>query len=115
MVTVGERSVTFREIQNHQDQLLTDPAFDPSFSQLIDVTAATDLDLTVAEMKETTRRRIVSTGSRRAFVASSMHILTIGRLMQTYHEAHHEVEVHIFLDRGKALKWLGIADDSGLF
>jgi hypothetical protein len=115
VVTVGEGWVTFREIQDHQDQLLTDPAFDPSFNQLIDVTAATDLDLTVAEMKEITRRRIVSSGSRRAFVASSIHILTIGHLMQTYHEAHHEVEVHIFLDRGEALTWLGIKDDSGLF
>jgi hypothetical protein len=62
-----------------------------------------------------TRRRIVSSGSRRAFVASSIHILAIGRLMQTYHEAHHEVEVHIFLDRGEALTWLGMKDDSGLF
>jgi len=115
VVTVGKGCVTFREIQDHQDQLLPDPAFDPSFNQLIDVTAATDLDLTVAEMKEITRRRIVSSGSRRAFVASSIHILAIGRLMQTYYEAHHEVEVHIFLDRGEALTWLGIKDDSGLF
>ena len=115
VVTVGEGGVTFREIQDHQDQLLADPAFDPSFNQLIDVTAATDLDLTVAEMKEVSRRRIVSCGSRRAFVASNIHILAIGRLMQTYHEAHHEVEVHIFLDCDEALKWLGIKANSGLF
>ena len=115
MVTAGDGWVTFREIQDHQDQLLADPAFDPSFSQLIDVTAATELDLTVAEMKEITRRRIVSSGSRRAFVASRIHILTIGRLMQTYHGAHHKVGVHIFFDRSEALTWLGIKHDSGLF
>ena len=115
VVTVGEGIVTFRQIQDHQDQLLADPAFDPSFNQLIDVIAATDLNLTVAEMKEITRRRIISAGSRRAFVATSIHILAIGHLMQTYHEAHHEVEVQIFHDRDEALKWLGIKDDSGLF
>ena len=115
MVTVGEGGVTFREIQDHQDQLLADPAFDPSFNQLIDVIAATDLNLTVAEMKEVTRRRIVSSGSRRAFVASSIHILVIGRLMQTYHEQHHEVDVQIFQDRNEALKWLGIKKNSRRF
>jgi hypothetical protein len=113
VLTIGEGAVTFDEIKAHQDRLLSDPDFDPSFNQLIDVTGATTLDLSAEEAKQIARRRIVSSGSRRAYVAKSPHIFGMGRLMEVYHEQHAEVEVHIFDDRDAALKWLGIEQGSG--
>jgi len=113
--TIGEDSITAAEVQAHQDQLLSDPAFDPSFNQLIDVTTALQLDITVAEAKEIARRRIVSANARRAFAARTIHMFVLGRLMEIYHEAHHEVDVHIFDDRDEALKWLGMPENSGLY
>jgi hypothetical protein len=115
VLTVGEGYVTADEIKTHQDQLLADPAFDPSFSQLIDVTTTLTLALSPQETKEIAHRRIVGPNSKRAFVASSIHVFVMGRLMELYHEEHHEVDVHIFEHRDEALQWLGVPEDSGLY
>ena len=111
-ITTGEGYITADEIKAHQDQLLGDPDFDPTFNQLIDVTNAADLYLNVGEMKEVSRLRIVSGSSKRAYLAKSIHVAAVGRVMEIYHEAHHEVEVHVFEDRHEALQWLGIEEDS---
>jgi len=113
VLTIGEGSVTFDDIKHHQNRLLSDPAFDAKFDQLIDVTTATSFDLSAEEAKEIARRPIVSPASRRAFVASMPGVYGMGRLMQVYHERNAQVDV--FYDRDSALKWLGIEQDSGLF
>lgn len=110
IISVGEGYITVDEIKAHQDQLLADPDFDPTFNQLIDVSSTADVYLDVPEMKEVGRRRIVSESSKRAHLANSAHVAAIGRVMQIFHEAHNEVEVHVFEDRQRALEWLGFAD-----
>jgi hypothetical protein len=110
VLTVGEGSVTFVEIRNHQDRLLNDPDFDAAFNQLIDVTTATRFDMSVDEAREIARRKIMSSISRRAFVASQVAIYGFGRLMEAHAEQH--AEIHVFHDRDSALKWLGVKDDS---
>lgn len=111
IVTTGEGRITFGEIKSHQDLLLSDPAFDAKFDQLIDVTTATSFDLSVNEAKAIARRPIVYPTSRRAFVASQPAIYGMGRLMEVYHEQL--AQVQIFEDRASALKWLGIEEDPG--
>jgi hypothetical protein len=111
VLTVGEGSVTFDEIRNHQDQLLRDPDFDAAFNQLIDVTTATRFDISGDEAREIARRKIVSSSSSRAFVASQPAIFGFGRLMEAHAEEH--AQIHVFHDRDSALKWLGVEEDSG--
>jgi hypothetical protein len=111
IVSVGEGSVTFDEIRNHQDQLLRDPDFDPAFNQLIDVTTATRFDLSTDEAREAARRKIMSSASRRAFVASQTAIYGFGRLMEAHAEQH--AQIRVFYDRDSALKWLAVNEDSG--
>ena len=115
VISKGEGYVTADAVKDHQERLLGDPDFDPTFNQLIDVSNAADLFLNIDEMKVVSRRRIVADGSKRAYLARSIHLAAIGRLMEIYHEAHHDVEVHVFKDRREALQWLGIREDSGLF
>jgi len=115
LITTGEGYITAAEIQIHQDHLLSDPAFDPKFDQLIDVTTAVHLDMTAAEAKEIAWRPIVSPNSRRAFAATSIHIFALCRLMEIQHEAHNGTEVQIFTARHEALKWLRVPEDSGLY
>ncbi len=109
--TVGEGSVTASEIRSHQDRLLRDPNFDAAFNQLIDVTTATRFDMSTDEAKQIALRSIVSTKSKRAFVAIKADIYGLGRLMQIYHEQL--ADAHVFNDRDSALKWLGVDEDSG--
>jgi hypothetical protein len=111
VVSVGEGSVTSDEIRSHQDKLLRDPDFDASFNQLIDVTTATGFNMSVDEAREIARRKIMSSASRRAFVASQTAIYGFGRLMEAHAEQH--AEIHVFHDRDSALKWLGVKEDSG--
>ena len=111
ILTVGEGSVTASEITDHQDRLLSDPDFDATFDQLIDVTTATAFDMSVDQARRVALRAIVSGKSKRAFVAIKPDIYGLGRLMQMYHEQL--AEAHVFGDRYSALKWLGLNEDSG--
>ena len=86
VITAGSDRLTFAEIKAHQDQLLNDPDFNSEFNQLIDLRAATSLDLSVNEAKTIARRRLFSPTSRRAFVAANSTIFGMGRMMQAYNE-----------------------------
>jgi hypothetical protein len=78
--------VTFAEIRAHQNALLGDPAFLPEFNQLIDLTAATDLDISSHEARLVAQRKLFSPRSRRALVASQPAIFGVGRMLQAYNE-----------------------------
>jgi hypothetical protein len=113
VLTIGEGCMTFDETKKHQDRLLSDPAFDAKFDQLIDVTTATGFDVSPDEARELARRPIVSSTSRRAFVATQSAIFGWGRFMETYHGKR--ALVSVFYNRDEALKWLGVKPDSGHF
>ena len=108
IVTTAEGFVTFHDARDHQNRLLAEPDFDLSFDQLIDTTAAANIDISAAEARVLAERRIVSPESRRAFVATKPHIFGLGRMMEVYHEPLGEVQV--FYSMAEALKWLENAD-----
>ena len=109
VITTGSARLTFAEAVAHQDQLLSDPDFNPEFNQLIDLTALTSLDFSVAEAKMIAFRNPFSYTSRRAFVATNPSIFGMGRLMEVYHEMSEVVSrVRIFYDLHSALEWLGL-------
>jgi hypothetical protein len=105
VISVGEGVVTFDDAKTHQDKLLLDPAFDASYSQLVDMTAATELAFTADQAIMLARRRVFAAGARRAFVAVKPAVYGLGRLMQAYHEY---CEANVFYDMKSALEWLGV-------
>jgi hypothetical protein len=109
VLSTGWGRVTFAEMKAHQDQLLSDPDFDPTFNQLVDGTAVTELEATPDELKTIMGRRFFSPTSRRAFLGSSLPILGMGRLMELYARMESGREqVCIFHDRNAAIQWLGV-------
>jgi hypothetical protein len=104
--TIAEGCVVFGDIRDHQDRLLADADFDPSFDQLIDTVPATKFHLSADEARILAERRIVSPASRRAFVAVKPHIFGLGRMMEVYHEGLAYAEVEVFYSMDEALKWL---------
>ena len=110
VISTGEGQVTFKQVRTHQDQLLSDPCFDATFSQLIDMTKAMSLDLSNEEARQIASRNVFSSSSKRAFVATAAHIFGLGRLMEVYQEHSAKVDVHVFNDMDSALKWLGVGD-----
>jgi hypothetical protein len=109
VVSTGSERVTFEEMKAHQDQLIADPDFDPTFNQLLDATAVTDLDLSRDDVKSLATRKVFSAESRRAFAAPNPAVFGIGRMWTAYHEMATGMEnVRIFYDLAEALKWLGL-------
>src|SRR5215469_9714893 len=86
VLTKADGCVTFNDVRSHQDRLLADPEFDPSFDQLVDATAVTEFDITADEARTIARRRIFSPKSRRAIVAVNPHVFGLSRMMEAYHE-----------------------------
>jgi hypothetical protein len=87
---------------------VSDPDFDPKFNQLINLTAATSLDIS-AEAGTAARRPVFSPESRRALVARAPAIFGMGRA-RVSHDEFSEVrsQVHISYGRDEALSWLGL-------
>jgi hypothetical protein len=103
--------VTFAEIKAHQDQLASDPEFCPEFNQLVDAIAVTMVEASIDQVKTIMGRRLFSPTSRRAFVASNLPVLAVGRLIEMYIGMAGEREkASVFHDRMAALQWLGLED-----
>lgn len=111
IISIGDGVLTFDEVKDHQDQLLSNPDFDATFNQLVDLRSVTRLDVSVEEARQIARRSIVSPTSRRALVASKPAIFGMARLMEAYHDQL--AKVHVFDDSDSALQWLGTGEDSG--
>jgi len=110
VITTGVDHLSFAEMKAIQNQLESDPNFDSSFNQLIDMTRATTLDLSIDQAKVIANRQHFSSASRRAFVATSPAIFGMGRLMEAYHSmAKKPAHVCVFSNREEALQWLGLA------
>jgi hypothetical protein len=109
VVTTAWGRVTFAELRAHQEQLASDPRFNPEFNQLVDATAVTGLNVSVDEAKKIVSRTLFSPTSRRAFLGSGLSVLAVGRLMQAFaHVAKGREQISVFHERDAALKWLGL-------
>jgi hypothetical protein len=109
VVTTAWDRVTYAEVKAHQDQLLSDPAFNPEFDQLIDVTSATAWEIATDDLRMLARRKVFSPTSRRAWLATMPESFGLGRMAQAFHEVSGSPsEVCTFYDLSAALKWLGL-------
>jgi ATP phosphoribosyltransferase regulatory subunit HisZ len=90
----------------HQDQLLKDPDFDPSFSQLSDLTHVTRFDVTAAGMREMTARTIFSSESRRAVIVKNELGYGLSRMFEILRESKGERGIRVFRNLEEALDWI---------
>jgi hypothetical protein len=91
--------VTFEEIRTNQDQLRSDPAFNPDFNQLVDGTRITTLEVSPAEALSIAGRTAFSSKSRRAWVATEPSVFGMRRLGAVYHELNQQrMNDHLRLD-----------------
>ena len=109
VVTTGRGVLTFAEARNQQNALQADPAFDPTFDQLLDMTGVTEFALSPAEAKSMAAPTLFSPASRRAYVGSSPVVFGMGRLMEAHHAQQASGSItHVFGDLPSALAWLGL-------
>jgi hypothetical protein len=90
----------------HQEKLLTHPDFDPNFSQLLDFTHVTKIELTSEDVRRLAQRSIFSPDSRRSILVGSDLAFGLARMFLIFRETQGEKGVRVFHNLAEALHWL---------
>lgn len=106
VLTTGSGVITLADAVSHMDKLSKDPDFDPSFSQIVDFTQVTRIELSADEIRRLAQRTIFSVTSRRAFIAPDEVAFGIGRMFQILRGLEGEQGIRIFRSLEEALDWV---------
>jgi hypothetical protein len=98
--------VTMADALAHQAQLLADVDFDPSFSQLMDLTHVTKLEAGPGDIRRLAMETIFSADSRRAILVSSNLVYGLARMFEIFRETVGEKGIHVFRNLDEALDWV---------
>lgn len=99
--------VTYSDITNHQSRLKNDPDFDPTFDQLVDGTAVTQIELTTDNVRAIARQRLFAAGSRQALATGSEFAYGMARMFELYRDSAGTGRlVRVFNGLEAAQEWL---------
>jgi hypothetical protein len=94
------------DIRQARAQLLRDPEFDMTFSELTDLTAVTRADITGDQMRLLIRSGPFSQESNRAFIATREMIDGLARMFEVHCNFRGDERIGVFSERHEALAWL---------
>src|SRR5258708_25504158 len=106
VITTGLGKLTLADALAHQQELLKDPDFDPSFSQIMDLTQITEFALEANDIRRLAQTTIFSRESRRAIIASSDLVYGFGRIFEILREIVGENGIRVFRDLDEAIDWI---------
>jgi hypothetical protein len=106
VITTALDRLTLADALAHQENLLKDPAFDPSFSQIIDLTRITEFALEASDIRTAAERNVFSRESRRAIVVSTNLVYGFGRMFEILREIAGENGIRVFRDLDEAVDWI---------
>ncbi len=101
--------VTDEDALNHQQRLKADSRFNPMFSQLLDVTAVVDFEISTNGVQILASRNPWKEGARRAFVATDDLAFGMMRMHEAYLEDQDQA-ITVCKNLKEALQWLGLDD-----
>lgn len=100
-------AVTDDEVYEHNQKLRTDPRFDPTFSQLTDLTGVTEITVSTSMINETSLDQFFEPGTRRAMVAADDGVFGMARMYALRAEGLGQT-IEVFREEQPAREWLGI-------
>jgi hypothetical protein len=106
VMTTAFGVVTKEDLLDHQDKLMADPDFDPTFSQLLDFAHMTKLDLKAADVKLLAERNIFAANARRAFVVPEDVAFGMARMFEMLREGKGEQGIRVFRTLEEGLGWV---------
>jgi hypothetical protein len=106
VLSSGSGVVTKDDLMGHQDRLLEDSDFDPSFCQLWNLTQVTEANLKAADVERMARRDVFSPSSRRAIVVAKEDHYGLARMFQIHRELSGEHGIRIFRNLDDGLDWI---------
>jgi len=101
--------LTEGDVTRVREQILRDPAFDPTYDQLFDVSDVEDIALSKESMARLADTSILSPAVRRAFVATTTLQYGMARMFTTMSEQRNHV-TQIFRGLDEAEAWLASPD-----
>jgi hypothetical protein len=104
--------VTFAEFVDARTRLMGEPAFDPTFSQLLDMRLVSSLRMTGDSVRKLAHETAFSGTSPRALVVANNLHSDLAQMYATYRLLEGGKErIRIFADMDSAMKWLGLPSD----
>ncbi len=98
--------VTIADALAHRENLRRHPDFDPSFSQLVDLSNVTKIEFSHEDVERFAQDTIFSLNSRRAALAIGDHAYGLARMFETLREFKGEQGVRVFRNLDEALDWV---------
>lgn len=98
--------ITLNDELEHQQKLLSDPDFDPGFSQLYDATKVTKWELEATDVQTLAQKTVFSPHSRRAILIPKQTTFSYVRTFDKLRDSFGETGVHVFRDPALALAWV---------
>jgi hypothetical protein len=96
----------------HQDQLLADPDFDPSYSQLVDYSQVTDVRIDANDVRKLAERSVFWPCSRRAMYVTRDIEYGFARMFEMLRENAGEKGIRVFRNLDDALTWIFAGRDA---
>jgi hypothetical protein len=107
----GWGDLTDADLAGHQATLLADPAFEPTFGQLCDLSEVTsEAHVTTAGVQYLAGRDVFAPWARRAFVAPRPLSFGLARIFALLRECRGELAIEVYQDLAPARHWVGLVD-----
>ena len=99
-------AVTIADALAHDEKLVHDPDFDPSFSQLLDLSHISKIEVTTEHIRTLAQRSCFSPNSRRAFLVATDNAYGIARMFEVLRESAGDTGIEVFRTLDEALEWV---------
>jgi len=106
VITSASGVVTMAEALAHNQNLRKHPDFDPSFSQLIDLSDVTKIELNREDILTLAQDPILSDNSRRAILATGDLTFGLVRMFEMFRESKGKETIRVFRNRDEARAWV---------
>ena len=110
VLSSGAGVLTREDILGHMERLSKDPDFDPDFSQLVDFTHITALEIEPEDVRQFAQRTIYSPRSRRAFVVKDDLQFGLARMFEIHRDLKGETGIRVFRAFDEAMDWIMVGD-----
>jgi len=106
VMTTAAGVFTFADGLAHQERLTTDPDFDPSFSQLMDLTHVTKIEFGSEDVRRLAQRSVFAPDARRAILVNCDVIFGLAQKFVAFRESLGEQGLRVFRSIDEALSWV---------
>ncbi len=106
VLSTASGAFTLADALAHHDQLAKDPDFDPQYSQLVDFTHATTVELTADDVRTLVEHRVFWPCSRRAILVHGDLVFGLARMFEMLRESAGDQGIRVFRSLDDALEWI---------